>query len=225
MKTLFITALAAASVACATEYLTSNTGTTLNQWGGSKGFTLNLTEYTDYTTSPTLTVPTVYLTSLTVVNTTSSTNDDKSAGVALAVYEVGDSGATTYVGLSDIQADATCTQNGSITFTFNELALDTDTTYGFFYVNANADSDALANGSTTLGDVARTWAVRLVKTTTGASSNVYTNDGTSFVGSGWMAKVTLESTDTPASPAVPEPATATLSLLALAGLAARRRRK
>lgn len=225
MKTLLITALAAASVACATEYTTSITGTSLDQWGDSAGFTLSLTGYADYTTTPNLdalTTPTVYLTSLKVVNTTSTTIDDSSAGVGLAVYEVGDGDTTTFVGLSDIQVDAVCTQNGSITFTFDNLALGTDTTYKFFYVNANADSASLADGSMTLGEVDRTWAVQLVKSSSQASSNVYRNNGSTTIGNSWMANVTLTTTDTLA---VPEPATATLSLLALAGLAARRRRK
>lgn len=37
--------------------------------------------------------------------------------------------------------------------------------------------------------------------------------------------ITIETPDAPVNPSVPEPTTATLSLLALAGLAARRRRK
>ena len=41
----------------------------------------------------------------------------------------------------------------------------------------------------------------------------------------YAPNVTFVTTNVPSTPAVPEPATATLSLLALAGLAARRRRK
>ena len=75
----------------------------------------------------------------------------------------------------------------------------------------------------TVGDAVGTYTVDTIDNTIftkGSNNNVWTNGGAEK-----LSGISLKYAGAVALPAVPEPTTATLSLLALAGLAARRRRK
>lgn len=74
----------------------------------------------------------------------------------------------------------------------------------------------------TVGDAVGTYTVSTIDNTIftkGSNNNVWTNGGAEK-----LSGISLKYADAVVLPAVPEPTTATLSLLALAGLAARRRR-
>ncbi len=156
--------------------------------------------------------------------------------VKLAIYEasVSETGAVTltdFVGLSTTTT-GTWTSGATTTFDFSGTVLETGTTYTFAFVKStyeadgatmNVTSDYLSTVSNYAGVATRYRASvasipnsdLYVYASSGRSVNV-TNATTIYAGSIYGQYTTHS---------IPEPATATLSLLALAGLAARRRRK
>ena len=124
------------------------------------------------------------------------------------------------------------------TFTFTGLTLDAATTYKFVTVNAAAlNSDyigkiynygksavTLTDNILTGGLVAPGVAVDLHGSTETTGLNFSTSGTFASTQATWSPILTEIKIKVGAAPAVPEPTTATLSLLALAGLAARRRR-
>ncbi len=224
MKKTFITSLI--SLACAASASAGAVGTLTNttddtNQAGYTGFDFTLNA--DWlTASEGLTLnPTVELSGITI-ETANTWYRNNPMGIAL--FEKVDS-TWNFVGKSDWKTSAPVGDN---TFTFDNLALSSTTTYtAVFYGNAQAFSELAA--TSTLSGISSSSAnisqnptyeaplvsagIRLTSTTN--SETLYTWNGTS---SGTYApKVSFS--------VVPEPATATLSLLALAGLAARRRRK
>lgn len=151
----------------------------------------------------------------------SSAGGSYATSAKIAVFErQGRDEAGYFVGLSN----ATTHSTGDITYDFSDsITLDTTKQYQFLFVNADTEASIFAT------DAINQSVFEQVATTSrfdryNPDGDLPSGDGiifnTSF--SSWggqnIAVVTLTGT-------VPEPTTATLSLLALAGLAARRRRK
>lgn len=227
MKTLLITALAAASVACATEYTTTVNASSKNK-GVYTGFTLSLgASY--LTTAPNTPDGTVYLTGMTLaINSDPSSGALKQAAsanpyVKIAVYDskntlLGLSSAID-VSLATVEADPGKVQ--SLTFG-GGVEVDFSSTYKFVFVAEGSTMDSLKDQAPS--NVAVKAGISLYGSVSGASNVLYTNtDLTTYQDGNYTPLVTFTTSDV--APAVPEPATATLSLLALAGLAARRRCK
>ncbi len=149
----------------------------------------------------------------------------------LAVYEcttVGSAG--TFLGISS--EAVTISGSTPLTFNFDALSLSTDenTNYRFAFVSATTtagDLDGNTNDELTAASVQVRHALTGL-TPPGGEGIVNANNVYSWANISWMPTVTYSVSSVPEPPpaeVVPEPATATLSLLALAGLAARRRRK
>ena len=121
------------------------------------------------------------------------------------------------------------------------LALTVDETYFFAYNSTtNTAYAGLAGGGSLDNMISCVVSNDMVKTLTSGTSRAWTGGGTftTTLVSGYdmtalsetefanvMSNLAISGVVSTAAPAVPEPATATLSLLALAGLCARRRRK
>ena len=104
-------------------------------------------------------------------------------------------------------------------------AEDSAVEIGLQFVKVVDAEGAFKSGTFTLtvGDAIGTYTVDAIDNTIftkGSNNNVWTNGGNEKI-----SAISLKYADAVVLPAVPEPTTATLSLLALAGLAARRRRK
>ena len=227
MKKTLIALMALASVAAADTYTSSTPGKSgSGAQGGYWGFTLAPANTTYLTTDIPAGVTELNLDSLTILTRTGnvSTNDMK---VAVYAYE-GDSMVGTYLGSSsstgtEIAADTT------LTLTFSGVTIDPTARYQFLFVQAEA-TDLTLSTFDGYKSVATSWGIAV---TNSFSSNIPQGWGT-YKGNGinsWegqyvpVTTLTMSTVGSTESPVVPEPATATLSLLALAGLAARRRRK
>lgn len=110
-----------------------------------------------------------------------------------------------------------------VTFQFENLSLQADATYRVFFLNRqHMASDSVAVGTTMATNYRETRQLAALGGNAAATATEcgFVNDITAAVGSvapTYAPVVTITAI-------IPEPATATLSLLALAGLAARRRR-
>ncbi len=147
----------------------------------------------------------------------------------LAIFErQGEDSIGTFVGLSE----STAFTVGNTTYDFTDvITLDTAKQYQFFWVSSTTTANIFSTTEDNM-DEYKTVAVKTrfdkvnVAAAVNSNMNLPTGDGIIFNSNytGWsdqnMAVVSFN-----AVPSIPEPATATLSLLALAGLAARRRRK
>ncbi len=200
-------------------------------FGKSAAFTLNGAEVADFTV-----YSSILLTSVSI--TTEATNY---GDVKLAVYKVASTSPDTanwsatpgiqnfesYEGVSEVGSHA----NGQGVFTFTApLELDPTAWYAFMFVRNDRDESTYSTGNN-LGAAAVTngYSKNFLTYSSGtaANSGLVWGDMLNAGGSTkWNNTQTAVASYTfTATPAVPEPATATLSLLALAGLAARRRRK
>ncbi len=230
-KTIITTMLAlglAASVSAAESVSFSATtdGTQVSGYYTIAGFTLDFSNNAAYTMNG-VDATKDDISSLTDIKLTSvsvSFDDVTTSDISLAVYEV-TSTADSNVGNWTLAFQAKSTNSGSTssnvvhTFNFDSLALDTNKTYAFFYT-ANSVDDSVVSSLATI-------SAAKVKCNSKKTHVMTTADGLSHtlgnaIGNNVTAAATFNFT---ATNAVPEPATATLSLLALAGLAARRRRK
>ena len=226
MKKTIIALLALSGLAMADTYTASTPDkSSPTAQGNYYGFTLAFDNSTFLTTN----VPAdteLNLDSITLLSRSDNSNNDGSAnGMKVAVYEYdGDGTVGTFLGSSSTVQFAT---NTTFTLTFDGITVNSSDRYQFLYVNASADD-------TTLGTLAGYQAAAMswgTSVTNSFTSSIPGGWGT-YKGSGlntWEGQyipVTTVTLSTPTvAPAVPEPTTATLSLLALAGLAARRRRK
>ncbi len=198
-------------------------------FGKDTSFTLNNSVVSDLSAYENFKLTSVSLTSNTAAAST----------VKLAVYKVSDSspestnwnqnpGIQNFEGYVGVSGTATVSE-GVVTFTFTDgLTLDPTAWYAFFYVDEDA---AESSFSTISGAVSSGVGVGLNTTYYNDASiswgdmvhNNVTNANKWNSNKAVVATYTFEATSSAA--AIPEPTTATLSLLALAGLAARRRRK
>ena len=219
--------MALASVAAADTYTSSTPGKSgAGAQGGYYGFTLAPADATYLSTDIPADVTELNLDSLTILTRTGSvsTNDMKEAVYA---YE-GDSKVGTYLG-SSTSTGTEITADTTLTLTFSGVTIDPTARYQFLFVRADATDLTLStfDGYKT---AATSWGVAV---TNSFGAQIPSGWGT-YKGNGidsWegnyvpVTTLTMSTVVAPESPVVPEPATATLSLLALAGLAARRRRR
>ncbi len=144
----------------------------------------------------------------------------------LAIYEKGSTVSSTgsFVALSTNSVNVT--KGAGYTFTFSDVVLDKDTFYRFVFVDDDTTTETLdVSGEDAAVKAALKDAAVSVKYDY-VASNAPEGGGllTESDPYAWSKGTDTPKLDYKVS-TVPEPATATLSLLALAGLAARRRRK
>lgn len=141
--------------------------------------------------------------------------------VYLAVYEyAADHTTGTFVGLSSNTVTAN-TLNAALTFNFDGVTISSQKQYQLLFVNSESTAENVASF-----DDYKAHGINIGISVLNQGS-LPSGDGT-YKGTGinsWEGSYIPKLTITTSMPAVPEPTTATLSLLALAGLAARRRRK
>lgn len=233
MKKTIIALFALAGVTMGDVTTVSSSYQVLNGQDQAHGFILSLSdrfmEYSDGELGETFELASVTL------HSSNTGNSEVASSAKLVIFErQGEDAFGSYVALSE----SANFQVGDTTYNFSEsVTLDTSKQYQFFFVAADTASTVFTAAtdieSAYSGVAAKT---RFDKFNVQAADN-YTDKYTLPKGdgiiwnkdyTGWsgqnMAVVTLTSVPTSA-PAVPEPTAATLSLLALAGLAARRRRK
>lgn len=235
MKTLLITALAAACTALAQQSIETQidpeaTRDNFNICGWTQSLTNSYMTQSDLDTSVLYTLNSISI----------KERNNNSSSMKIAVFENTSSNSLTLGNLVGVSSacSATTTTNTFTSFDFSSssITLDLNKNYAFIFVTADsnitsADDISIGNG------INAPLSQRGVKVVNGSEldlskitgSSGYVNNYGNYVNdyTAWLPDVKFEitKTDTPTSPAVPEPATATLSLLALAGLAARRRRK
>ncbi len=187
--------------------------------GNYNGWTMALTDsFLDATETNLGTLSSVVLDSVTINNRTSG--DQTSGSVYLAVYLYSEDYTTgTFVGVSDNVA-TNGNVNGSNTFTFTDVTLVPNEQYQYLFVTSN-DTTTLATFEG-YKSVAHQFGLNVANITGGTlptGDGTYKGNGLDTWESSYMPNVSV------AVSVTPEPTTATLSLLALAGLCARRRRK
>ena len=237
MKKTIIALLSLAAIAIADEatdvlYTSTSNGTAAGGYE-AKGFAFNLSGTaltttstpSSYDFSDSVTLSSI---SLTVRDVKGNTSEDKDGKHIIVITD----SALTIQGWSSNESDtATDAEGYSFTWNFANVTLDTDTTYYAIAYDANVP---LTLG-TTLSQVNE-----VMQFGNNGVSNYGANglsfDGAStgktglmFLNAGGYALNTAQTQYAPnvtiVTKMIPEPTTATLSLLALAGLAARRRRK
>ncbi len=238
MKKTIITAMlalglaASASAAESVNLSATPNGTVISGFYTIAGFTMDFSNNAAYTingvdaTRDDISA----LTNIQLTTVTVSFDNATGSDISLAVYEVtstADSSVDNWT--LSFKAESTnagpTSANADHTFNFDSLTLDPNKVYAFFYT-ANSVDDSVVSAFTTVSEAR-------VKCNSKKTHVMLTGDGLSYTlanaqsggltaGDNVTALATFNFT---ATNAVPEPATATLSLLALAGLAARRRRK
>ncbi|MBR4107769.1 MAG: PEP-CTERM sorting domain-containing protein [Akkermansia sp.] len=216
MKKTIALLLVAAGFAMADTYTASTPAKSgAGAQGNYYGFTIAFDNSTYLTTDvPADTV--LNLDSITLQSRTDGTAIDMK--VAVYTYE-GDRTVGTFLGTS---STVTYAADTTFTLTFDGIQVNSSDRYQFLYVAASTDDSTL---STFEGyqAAAMSWGTSV---TNSFSTNIPAGWGT-YKSNGinsWEGQYIPVTTVTLSTPVVPEPATATLSLLALAGLAARRRR-
>lgn len=225
-KTIFLTALALGStLAYGIDYTTTTTGT--GQGIGSYyGWCAKLTD-SFMQTDPSGLSGLLTLNSITL-HAGGGSGGSLDSGSKLAVFSyVGDAMVGEFVGLSS--NSVTRSAGSDMVYRFSNVSLDVDKRYQFLFVAADTSVDHFNN----LSDGATTFTA--YQSVSGSVRHNVQNHASLPSGDGTYKTNSLNNWETfyvseavyglSSSEVVPEPATATLSLLALAGLAARRRRK
>ena len=231
MKKTLITATLIAALATAPAVLAEDSYTIeladgfASGNGNYNGWTMSLTDrFFDATASATESpdlgdLSSVLLNSVTINNRTDAGGSQTFGSVYLAVYLYSaDKTTGTFVGISNNVA-TNGNLNGSNTFTFSDVTLDPNEQYQYLFVTSN-DTTTL---STFDGykSVAHQFGLNVanINATLPSGDGTYKGSGLNDWEGSYMPNVSVGVSVTP------EPTTATLSLLALAGLCARRRRK
>lgn len=162
------------------------------------------------------------------------TADDFSAGSDIYYTASGDGGSSSTLTLNlgetakvgdSITLFVTAASRAQHTAGFSITGLGNDITLSYAGLNGNGFTAASGSSVTYSGDLASNWSpntesVMIFQVTGTLTSTTLTMSQPGTAKNGWQTLSYVV-----VAPAVPEPTTATLSLLALAGLAARRRRK
>ncbi len=219
MKKALITlmALAGMTLAGTTEIYTSSTPAKSGQ-GNYYGFTLAPANSTHLTTDIPAGVTELNLDSITLLTRSSGSS---SIDMKVAVYTyVGDYTVGTFLGSSS-STGSSVGNNTTLTLTFSGVTIDPTARYQFLFVTAETDNTTLTTFDG-YKEAATSWGLSVTNSfSTGIPDGwgTYKNNAINSWEGQYIPVTTLTMT------VVPEPATATLSLLTLAGLAARRRRK
>ncbi len=224
-KTLITAILACAAAASAADITLTSPGQTDDKRAGYTGFdfTLNNTAWLTPTPAGSTLTEEVTLNSMTIK---SYATWFRNKPMGIAIYQK--VGSTwNFVGKS---AWETSVPVGTNEFEFSSLDLSSATTYTAVFYGVESAFSSLAAGSTLTSlaglevptaETPIAVAGLSLATAVAGSETIY--GGTpGTAATDYMPVVSFTVTNTPA---IPEPTTATLSLLALAGLAARRRRK
>lgn len=243
MKKTFITLLALAGVASGVEYTykTDLVGTLDNNI--AHGFTLNLDEASNIIPADDLTPETLggyyYLTEFTYTARTGSHTSLSSGSFSLLVLD----STRKIIGWSDNSHE-----NGygvDYTFKFSNVGINTGDTYtlaavssnvlnvaqqGMYYHGGTGSNVSVDQDGSIITGGLRTIGVRVDlhwdnKNTPNVNENIDTTGANLVMSSELTSEVTNQGAVYTSVKLIPEPTTATLSLLALAGLAARRRRR
>lgn len=230
---------ASVGVASATDYTTSRIQDNL-QWGDGGGnyygWSLTLTDSAYMKTSSegmevALPADTLLaLDSLVLTNNNKKDGPHNDTGVKIAIYEWTASGTVgDFVGLSD-NVTTNFDRGATNTLTFTDVTLDSSKQYQFLFVNADTTADQILTFEGYQQHQTQ-YSIRIGQSKTDVCPDSLINQGKGPYTNAELTSIQWEDRYMPfvsfelSSVIVPEPATATLSLLALAALAARRRRK
>lgn len=247
MKKTLITLMALAGLAIGAESydysLTLSTGNATSAGNNYYGFTIALgTSYGAITTTmgdQLITVMNEDMTQYALNTITLTTRNGGNGGndpIKIAIYEYATDGTVgEFVGLSSSSVEFPG-DGKEAEFEFENVTLAANTRYQFLFVAGEATAltltDVSAEGSTLFSNyqaVAKNWDLTMTNSNGGQNLTsgwgTYKNNSANSHEGQYLPYVQLATTVTSKYAYVPEPATATLSLLALAGLAARRRRR
>lgn len=226
MKKTLIAFFALAGLAMAGTYTSSTpakSGT-----GKYYGFTLAPNNSTYLTEDIPDNISEMTLESITLLSR-SDADADNCPDIKVAVYAyTGNETTGTYLGVST-NSTGTAAADTTYTLNFSGITINPNECYQFLYVKADANVTTLSTfegyqaASIQWGaSVTNSFSTRIPDAWGTYKSNAINSWEGQYIP---VTTVTLSTPDVPEpAPSVPEPATATLSLLALAGLAARRRR-
>ena len=214
--------MALAGIAMGSDFTSSTTGNGTVGNGNYYGCTFELRDAFVATTPTLSTEPTIHvhltLDSITFYSRTSGNQPNTTAYLALYEYTA-DNTTGTFVALSSNTVTANTT-NSSFTFNFEDVIIDTTKQYQMLFVN---DSSTAENVASFNGYKSHAVSVGINVLLQGSQlpggDGTYKGNGINSWEGNYIPKVTVKTSN------IPEPTTATLSLLALAGLAARRRRR
>lgn len=237
MKKIILPLLAMAGYAIgSTENITYTTTSIGTGTGGyeAKGFAFNLSG----TALKTVSTPAEYDFSESVTlnsiafNTRKTANGEaKNGAFSIVITDT----SANILGWSTNSSSPTDTNTEDFTWTFNNIVLDTQSTY--YAIAYNPDTTNLTKGSTlttytkymefgTTGVIDHgTDGLSFDDATAGKTGLAFLNSSRIAIDTGSTNSKRYAPNVTIVTQMVPEPTTATLSLMALAGLAARRRRK
>ncbi len=219
MKKTLIAIMALAGLAAADTYTAS---TPAKSGAGAQGKYYGFTLAFDNATYLTTDVPSNTELNLDSITLLTRSSDSTAAAMKVAVYKyVGDNTTGTYLGISETTLENVANDT-TYTLSFENITVNSSDRYQFLFVDANTTQDLTTFAG--YQAAALQWGTSV---TNSFSQNIPGGWGT-YKSNGinsWEGQYIPVTTVTLSTPAVPEPTTATLSLLALAGLAARRRRK
>ena len=213
--------MALAGIAMGSDFTSSITTGNKSDNGNYYGCTFELRD-TFVATTPTLsTEPTIHvhltLDSITFYTRTSGSQENKTAYLALYEYTT-DFTTGTFVALSENTVTAN-TLNSALTFNFEDVIIDTTKQYQMLFVDTASTAENVASFEGYQAHGTSVGINVLQQSKLPGGDGTYKGTGINSWEGSYIPKVTVKTSN------IPEPTTATLSLLALAGLAARRRRR
>ena len=219
MKKTLIALMALAGLAAAETYTASTpakSGT--GAQGNYYGFTLTFDNSTYLTTN----VPADTELNLDSITLQSRSDNSTATAMKVAVYKYeGDSTTGTFLGTS-VTTLADVANDTTYTLTFEDITVNSSDRYQFLFVQADTTEDLTTFAG--YQAAAMSWGTSVTNSFSASIPGGWGTYKSNGINS-WEGQYIPVTTVTLSTPAVPEPTTATLSLLALAGLAARRRRK